>query len=171
MSLYHKCQLCMYVFKCVYMYVNMHESICMCLCRYNMGHTFISLVYLYVVMYISSSYIHLYSTFRTKLQCQFSNVTSQLFFPPGHFAHCVIPYWGGATPPRSTPWGAYRPAISHKALPLYHSACWMWHSPTHSHMVDRSTVVGHVLMDHTCSFMCTSHIDMTTHHPAFLRVG
>ena len=33
---------------------------------------------------------------------------------------------------------------------------------THSHMltVDRSMVVGHVLTVHTCSFMCTNHIDM-----------
>ena len=41
----------------------------------------------------------------------------------------------------------------------------------HSLIVDRSIVVGHVRMDHTCSFMCTYHIDMTSHSPAFLRVG
>ena len=41
----------------------------------------------------------------------------------------------------------------------------------HSLMVDRSMGVGHVLMDHMCSFMCTSHIDMTAHNPAFLQVG
>ena len=28
-------------------------------------------------------------------------------------------------------------------------------------------VVGHVLTDHTCSFMCTSHIDMTVHNQVF----
>ena len=43
---------------------------------------------------------------------------------------------------------------------------------THAHSltVDRSMVVGHIPTDHTCSFMCTSHIDMTVHNPAFLRV-
>ena len=41
------------------------------------------------------------------------------------------------------------------------------HSHTHSHMVivDRSMVVGHVPMVHTCSFMCTNHIDMIAHTP------
>ena len=41
---------------------------------------------------------------------------------------------------------------------------------THSHMltVDRSMVVGHVPTVHTCSFMCTNHIDMIAHTPAFL---
>ena len=48
-----------------------------------------------------------------------------------------------------------------------HEVC-MWHSLTHSFMADRRMVVGHVPMDHTCSFMCTSHIDMTAHNPAFL---
>ena len=28
-------------------------------------------------------------------------------------------------------------------------------------------VVGHVLMVHTCSFICTNHIDMIAHTPAF----
>ena len=41
----------------------------------------------------------------------------------------------------------------------------------HSLLVDRSMVVGHVLMDHMFSFMCTNHIDMTAHSPAFLQVG
>ena len=27
-------------------------------------------------------------------------------------------------------------------------------------MVDRNMVVGHIPMDHMCSFMCTNHIDM-----------
>ena len=47
----------------------------------------------------------------------------------------------------------------------------MQHSLAHSLMVDRSMVVGHVLLDHTCSSMCTSDIDMTAHTPAFLQVG
>ena len=78
---------------------------------------------------------------------------------------------GEPPPPRSTPWGAYRPAISHGAVPFCHSAYSMWYSLTHSPMVDRRTVVGHVLMDHMCSFMCTSHIDITIHNPTFLWVG
>ena len=48
------------------------------------------------------------------------------------------------------------------------------HSHTHSHMitVDRSMVVGHVLMVHTCSFMCTNHIDMIAHTPSlFYELG
>ena len=31
----------------------------------------------------------------------------------------------------------------------------------------RSMVVGHVLMVHASSFMCTNHIDMIAHTPAF----
>ena len=47
------------------------------------------------------------------------------------------------------------------------------HTHTHTHMVtvDRSMVVGHVPTVHTCSFMCTNHIDMIAHTPAFLQVG
>ena len=47
------------------------------------------------------------------------------------------------------------------------------HSHTHSHMVaaDRSMVVGHVPTVHRCSFVCTYHIDMIVHTPAFLWVG
>ena len=41
------------------------------------------------------------------------------------------------------------------------------HTYTHSLMVDRSTVVGHVPMVHMCSFMCTNHIDMIA-HPSLL---
>ena len=28
-------------------------------------------------------------------------------------------------------------------------------------------VAGHILIVHTCSLMCTNHIDMTAHTPAF----
>ena len=35
----------------------------------------------------------------------------------------------------------------------------------------RSMVVGHVPKVHTCSFMCTNHINMTAHTLAFLPVG
>ena len=74
---------------------------------------------------------------------------------------------GEPTPPRSTPWGAYRSAISCEAVPLHLA----FHSSTpHSLTLDRSTVVGHIPTDHTCSFECTNHIDMTVHNPAFLWV-
>ena len=112
--------------------------------------------------------VYLYSTFRTELWHQFSNVASQLFFHQATLHTVSFLIIEGEPPhPRSTPWGAYRPAISHEAVPLYHLACWSWHSLTHSHLADRSMVVGHVLMDYTCSFMSTSHIDMTAHNPAF----
>ena len=79
-------------------------------------------------------------------------------------------------PPRSTPWAAYR----------WHGSCIhistsVW-QPGETHSVSafallhilqsgRSVVVGHVLMVHTCSFMCTNHIDMIAHTLAFLWVG
>ena len=43
-----------------------------------------------------------------------------------------------------------------------------FHALEHSYLVGRSMVVGHILMVHTCSLMCTNHIDMTAHIPAFL---
>ena len=39
---------------------------------------------------------------------------------------------------------------------------------SHSYLVGRSMVVWHILMVHTCSLICTNHIDMTAHIPAFL---
>ena len=69
---------------------------------------------------------------------------------------------GEPPPPRSTPWRAYRPAISS-------GQCLFFIIQPFSAVV-RSMVVGHVPTDHTCSFMCTNHIDMTVHNPAFLRV-
>ena len=69
---------------------------------------------------------------------------------------------GEPPPPRSTPWGAYRPAISSEAVPLFIVQPFS--------AVVRSMVVGHVPMDYICSFMCTNHIDMTVHNPAFLQV-
>ena len=32
-------------------------------------------------------------------------------------------------------------------------------------------VVGYVLTVHTCSFVCTNHIDMIAHTPAFHELG
>ena len=42
-----------------------------------------------------------------------------------------------------------------------------FHTLTHPYLVGRSMVFGHIPMVHTCSLMCTSHIDMTAHTPAF----
>ena len=98
--------------------------------------------------------------------------TLHIFFCLGHslLSHSYIE--GEPPPPRSTPWGAYRPIISHTRWnPYYHWAYLMQLSLSHSLLIDRSTVVGHVPTDHMCSFMYTSHIDMTVHNQAFLRVG
>ena len=56
---------------------------------------------------------------------------------------------------------------SHARQCLFHSAL-VGSTQVQSLAVDRSTVVGHIPTDHTCSFMCTSHIDMTVHNPACL---
>ena len=102
-----------------------------------------------------------------------SHALCMFFCCSGHFLYCIILFLEGEPPPpRSTPWGAYR-SMSHVRQYLFLSF-----NPStqhflllHSFLVDRSMVVGHVLKDHTCSFMCTSHIDMTAHNPAFLQVG
>ena len=58
-------------------------------------------------------------------------------------------------------------AISGGAVPLFLSfGPSVQHLHIHSLIVDRSMVVGHVLMDHMCSFMCTNHIDMTATQPS-----
>ena len=80
--------------------------------------------------------------------------------------------WGGATPSKINSLGNIQVHISCKAVPLLSFNPSTQHILLlHSLVVDRSMVVGHVPMDHTCSFMCTSHIDMTAHNPVFLRVG
>ena len=122
-------------------------------------------------IYHISYILHLYSTFRTELQCQFSNIASQLFFCQATL-HTVLFLIEGSHPlPDQLP-GEHTGLPSHTmAVPLYHSACWMQHSLTHSHVVDKSMVDGHVPTHHTYSFMFTSHIDMIAHNLAFLQVG
>ena len=89
----------------------------------------------------------------------------------GHFFHmCDSFFLGEPSPPRSTPWGAYRSAISYKAVPLSFDLS-MQHSFTHSLTADRSMVVGHVLTVHTCSFVCTSHRNDSTHPSLFMSLG
>ena len=75
-------------------------------------------------------------------------------------------------PPRSTPWGAYRSAISCGAVPA--SMCLQNHMFTyftHSYQVGRSMVVGHIPIVHTCSLMCNNHIDMKAHNQPFNELG
>ena len=94
---------------------------------YTDGHfIFISFQYNHIV--------HLESDF-----CRFSNVALQ-FSCLGHFAYCAIPLFfleGEPPPPRSSPWRAYRPAISYEAIHLYHLAlhCSI-HSHTHSWQIE-----------------------------------
>ena len=121
--------------------------------------------------FISFHLVHLYSAFRILLDFQML-LYNFSFSCSGHFFHTVSFHfsWGEPPPPRSTPWGAYRSAILYEAVPLSFGLS-MQHSFTHSLMADRSMVVGHVLMVHICSFMCTSHIGMTAHALAFIWFG
>ena len=57
----------------------------------------------------------------------------QLFLCQATVTHCVIPIIEGEPPPpRSTPWGAYRPAISCEVVPLLFGPCWQ-HSCSLTH--------------------------------------
>ena len=90
--------------------------------------------------------------------------------PPWLLSHFIIE--GEPPPPRSTPWAAYRSIISPTRWNLHFCLAYLMQlSLPHSLMADRRTVVGHVLTDHMCSFMCNNHIDMTAHNLAFLWVG
>ena len=68
-------------------------------------------------------------------------------------------------PPRSIPWGAYRSAISCRAVSP--SICLQSHKFTHF----TGKYDNHILIVHTCSLMCTNHIHMTAHPSLFYRVG
>ena len=117
----------------------------------------------YTDFFISFQYIYiaqLESDF-----CRFSNVALQ-FSCLGHFAYCVIPlFLRGSHPlPDLLPG-------EHTGLPFHmtgntslsfgpsiqHSLAY-----THSWQIEVQWF-GHVLTDHTCSFMCTSHINMMAH--------
>ena len=112
-------------------------------------------IYIYIYIYIS---VHLYSAFRTEPQCQFSNVTSQLFFHQATFLHTVSFLIEGSHPlPDQLP-GEHTCPPSHTRQCLFIvQPVWMWHSLTHSHVVDRSMVVGHVPMDHMFFYVYQSH--------------
>ena len=88
------------------------------------------------------------------------------------FAYCVIPFsWGGATPSQINSLGSIQAHHLIWGSTSLSFSLSVQHSLTHSLVADRSMVVGHVLIDHMCSFMCASHIDMTAHNLAFLWVG
>ena len=73
----------------------------------------------------------------------------------------------GSNPlPDQFSWEHTGPQTSFGAVPLIAIAFY-----THSFLIGKGTVGGYVPMVHSCSFMCTNHIDMTAHTPAFLQVG
>ena len=84
-------------------------------------------------------------------------------------------YWGGATSPRLTPWGANRSAMSWRVAPpsicLQSQTFTCFYALTHSYVVHRGMVVGHIPRVHTCSLMCANHIDMIIQTPAFNKLG
>ena len=123
-------------------------------------------------MFFNLHLVHLYITFRILLDFQML-LYNFSFSCSGHFFHTVSFHlsWGEPPPPRSTPWEAYRSAISSWGNTSFSFGLSMQHSFSHSLMADRSMVIGHVLIIHTYSFMCTSHIVMTAHILAFLWVG
>ena len=67
------------------------------------------------------------------------------------FNFFVIPlYWGGTTPSRSTPWGAYRSAISCRQCLLLSAFRTTHLLISHiQYLVGRSMVVGNIPMVHT----------------------
>ena len=74
-------------------------------------------------------------------------------------------------PPRSTPWGAYRSAISCGTVPP--SICLQSHTFTHfthSYLVGQSMVVGHIPMVHTLFDVHQSHRNDSTHPSVFYPV-
>ena len=75
-------------------------------------------------------------------------------------------------PPRSIPWQLY-PHFCFSMTTWGNTQCLSIHliAPPTTLQSGRSMVVGHVPMVHTCSLMCTNHIDMIAHTLAFLSVG
>ena len=77
-----------------------------------------------------------------------------------------ILFWGVAIFSQCNCWGAYNSAASHSALYfLSHSPSW----PVFLTLEELETLwFGMNPMVHRWSLMCTNHIDMTAHTPAFL---
>ena len=83
---------------------------------------------------------------------------------------CFIPVWDRATPSQIN-WQLY---LVHQSR---ETNCFCIHLITHTystiHAIQLKSEVwwwGHVLTVHTCSFMCTNHVDMIVHTLAFLWV-
>ena len=112
--------------------------------------------------------VHFLACFTNLLQWQIPSSSGPTIFS-------VIPgIEGEPPPPRSTPWRAYRSAISYETIPFFaflpselhihthsHKLC------THSHLVGRSMGVGYVPMVHTCSLKCANHTGMIAHTRSF----
>ena len=112
-----------------------------------------------------NSFQYIYITHLEFDFCRFSNVVLQFswFRPPPILCHSTF-FEGEPPPPRSTPWEAYRPAISYNAIPLYHLALQCsTHSHTHSWQIE---VWWLGMFWWTTHVLCTSHIDMTAHTPS-----
>ena len=115
--------------------------------------------------------VNLCSAFRIFLDFQML-LYNFSFSSSGHFFHTVSFHisWGGATSSEINSMGN---------IQIYH-LIWgntsfsfglsMQHSFTQSHMASISMMVGHLLVVYTF-FMCTSHIGITTHTPAFYKAG
>ena len=92
--------------------------------------------------------------------------TSLLFGP----FYCILShqYEEEPSPPRSTPWGVYRSG-SHtlNAVNFESYAFTDIHPSNPTSHAGRSMVLGHVLIVHLSSFVCTCHIGMTIHSWAF----
>ena len=96
------------------------------------------------------------------LFCRFSNGALQSFLlrPLSILCHSTFS-WVGATPSLINSLGSIQAHHLIWGSTSFCLALQMQHSFAHSLMADRSMVVEHVPMDHTCSSMCTGHIDMT----------
>ena len=120
------------------------------------------------ILRIQFNSIQLVTWYSTLLNAEHYGRSFTVVCLPGHcYALCHSFVEGEPPSPRSTPWEAYRPTHLMRGSASLFSPC-QQHSC--SLTVDRSMVVGHIPMDHTCSFMCTNHIDMTVHNMAFLWV-
>ena len=99
-------------------------------------------------------------------------VTSSFWLRPSSFL--VIPlYWGGATSSQiNSLWSIWVCHLMWGSASIYPPSepyIYSFHTFTNSYQVGKSMVVGHILMVHTCSLMCTNHIDMMAHTQAFLK--
>ena len=99
--------------------------------------------------------------------CLPSTVLYKFFWLLPFLLYCVTLIWG-ATPSRSTPWGAYRSA-SHTfgTVILNH----MPYIPNIPHPRQIKVWWLGIFLWCTCSFLCTCYTGMTIHTLAFLQVG